>query len=321
MAAAELESLVVAEPLVERLVGVVDDRPLSPGSTGRRAPCLPAGADRPGRRARTRTRGRSCVSSKPRSSGTTRPSGRRLAGCSPNADESLRTDYRPGSFLAGWRRSSAGPGDRRTRLAARRRAARHGRGARRRGQDLTGDRGRAPGWRPAPSRPRVVLIELAAVPRGGDVVGAVGAAFAVGDGDLRATNGSPTDIDGSSTPSATARRCWSSTTASTSSSMRRGFASTVLRQCDSVRVLATSREPLAVAGERIWAIPPLTPDESVELLEARAASAGAGARPHCLVETGGDTPARTTRWPAPGHRALCRQSAVDEPCRPGRAAR
>ncbi len=127
----------------------------------------------------------------------------------------------------------------------------------------------------APSRPRVVLIELAAVPRGGDVVAAVGAAFAVGDGDLRATNGSPTDVDrvidaiGNSETLLVLDNCEHVIADAAR------FASTVLRQCDSVRVLATSREPLAVAGERIWAIPPLTADESVELLEARAASAGA----------------------------------------------
>ncbi|HSB84674.1 MAG TPA: hypothetical protein VLD86_00120, partial [Ilumatobacteraceae bacterium] len=52
------------------------------------------------------------------------------------------------------------------------------------------------------------------------------------------------------------------------------FAAAVLRQSPSVTILATSREPLAIAGERIWPIPPLTADESFELLQARAASAG-----------------------------------------------
>ena len=126
-----------------------------------------------------------------------------------------------------------------------------------------------------PAPPRVVLIELASIPRGGDVVGAIGAAFAVGDGDLRATNGSPTDVDriidaiGNSNTLLVLDNCEHVIDEAAR------FSSTVLRQCDSVAVLATSREPLAVAGERVWTIPPLTADESVELLAARAASAGA----------------------------------------------
>jgi predicted ATPase/DNA-binding SARP family transcriptional activator len=126
-----------------------------------------------------------------------------------------------------------------------------------------------------PAPPRVALIELASIPRGGDVVGAIGAAFEVGDGDLRATNGSPTDVDriidaiGNSNTLLVLDNCEHVIDEAAR------FSSAVLRQCDSVAVLATSREPLAVAGERVWTIPPLTPDESVDLLAARAASAGA----------------------------------------------
>lgn len=133
---------------------------------------------------------------------------------------------------------------------------------------------------------RVVLVELAAVPRGGDVVGAVGAVFAVGDGDLRASNGSPTDVDriidaiGNSQTLLVLDNCEHVIVDAAR------FSSTLLRQCDSVTVLATSREPLAVAGERVWTIPPLTSDESVELLAARAASAGA------------DLDLATSSWPA-----------------------
>ncbi len=54
------------------------------------------------------------------------------------------------------------------------------------------------------------------------------------------------------------------------------FASKLLQQCEGVTILATTREPLGVAGEQVWAIPPLTPEESVELLTARAGSAGVG---------------------------------------------
>src|SRR5205085_9699879 len=36
------------------------------------------------------------------------------------------------------------------------------------------------------------------------------------------------------------------------------LADTLLRACPGVRILATSREPLGVAGETVWAVPPLT---------------------------------------------------------------
>ncbi len=47
----------------------------------------------------------------------------------------------------------------------------------------------------------------------------------------------------------------------------------VLRTCRSVRVLATSREPLRCAGETIWRVPGLGPAESVELFVTRAMEA------------------------------------------------
>ena len=125
-----------------------------------------------------------------------------------------------------------------------------------------------------PDRPRVVLIELAAVPRGGDVVGAIGAVLAPGDGDLRGVNSAATEMDriidtfGSQPTLLLLDNCEHVIDDAAR------FTSTVLRLSASVTVLATSREPLAVPGERIWTIPPLTSDEAVELLAARAASAG-----------------------------------------------
>ena len=44
------------------------------------------------------------------------------------------------------------------------------------------------------------------------------------------------------------------------------LADDVLRTCPGVRILATSREPLRVHGERVWRVPPLpTPDPDVTL--------------------------------------------------------
>ena len=129
-------------------------------------------------------------------------------------------------------------------------------------------------WAATEARPRVILIELAAVPRGGEVVAAVGAQLAVGDGDLRANNISATEMEriidalGRRPTLVVLDNCEHLVDEAAE------FTATLLRRCDSVKVLATSREALSVAGERTWAIPPLTPDESVELLAARAASAG-----------------------------------------------
>jgi predicted ATPase/DNA-binding SARP family transcriptional activator len=125
-------------------------------------------------------------------------------------------------------------------------------------------------------RPNVVLTELASVPRGGDVVGAVAALFGAGDADLRATTGTATDMDrivdaiGSRPTLLVLDNCEHLIIEAAS------FVSTALRHCESLTILATSREQLAVAGEQVWSIPPLTPDESVELLAARAGSAGVG---------------------------------------------
>ncbi|HZG03288.1 MAG TPA: BTAD domain-containing putative transcriptional regulator [Streptomyces sp.] len=50
----------------------------------------------------------------------------------------------------------------------------------------------------------------------------------------------------------------------------------LLRRAPGVRVLATSREPLAVSGEVVEAVAPLTEAEAVELFAARAAAAAPG---------------------------------------------
>ncbi|HYC59662.1 MAG TPA: BTAD domain-containing putative transcriptional regulator [Thermoanaerobaculia bacterium] len=47
---------------------------------------------------------------------------------------------------------------------------------------------------------------------------------------------------------------------------------TLLAQCDRLRVLATSREPLGVAGERVWPVPPLACPEAAALFADRAAA-------------------------------------------------
>ncbi|RKT72181.1 putative ATPase [Saccharothrix variisporea] len=52
------------------------------------------------------------------------------------------------------------------------------------------------------------------------------------------------------------------------------FVSRLLRLAPGVRVLATSQEPLGVAGEAVWVVPPLEPPDAVRLFTLRAAAAG-----------------------------------------------
>jgi predicted ATPase/class 3 adenylate cyclase len=53
------------------------------------------------------------------------------------------------------------------------------------------------------------------------------------------------------------------------------FVATVVRSCPDVLVVATSREPLAVAGEHVYPVLPLAADDAFELFHARARAAGA----------------------------------------------
>ena len=53
------------------------------------------------------------------------------------------------------------------------------------------------------------------------------------------------------------------------------LAEDLLRRCPRLRLLATSREGLRVAGETIWPVPPLARDDAVALFVARAEAAGA----------------------------------------------
>jgi predicted ATPase/DNA-binding SARP family transcriptional activator len=50
------------------------------------------------------------------------------------------------------------------------------------------------------------------------------------------------------------------------------LASALLLHCSRIRILATSREPLGVAGERVWPVPPIAEAEAVELFAERAAA-------------------------------------------------
>jgi predicted ATPase len=53
-------------------------------------------------------------------------------------------------------------------------------------------------------------------------------------------------------------------------------ADALLRTCAGLRILATSREALGVAGETAWLVPPLAADEAAELFAERAQAAQAG---------------------------------------------
>lgn len=50
----------------------------------------------------------------------------------------------------------------------------------------------------------------------------------------------------------------------------------LLARCPRMRVLATSREPLRMAGENVWRVPPLEPHEAVRLFADRARAARPG---------------------------------------------
>ena len=121
------------------------------------------------------------------------------------------------------------------------------------------------------NRRRVALIELASLPRGGDVIGAAAAVLAIGDGDLRVTVGPATDMEriidtiGNREILLIVDNC--EHVIVDARDVRVAVAAAVPA---AVTILATSREPLAVAGEQLWAIPPLTADEAIELLAVRA---------------------------------------------------
>ena len=46
----------------------------------------------------------------------------------------------------------------------------------------------------------------------------------------------------------------------------------LLVRCPKLRILATSREPLGVAGERVWPVPPIAPSEALQLFGERASA-------------------------------------------------
>ncbi|MFP5247861.1 MAG: BTAD domain-containing putative transcriptional regulator, partial [Thermoanaerobaculia bacterium] len=50
------------------------------------------------------------------------------------------------------------------------------------------------------------------------------------------------------------------------------LARTLLVQCPKLRILATSREPLGIAGEHVWPVPPIAQADAVQLFSERAAA-------------------------------------------------
>jgi predicted ATPase/DNA-binding XRE family transcriptional regulator len=53
------------------------------------------------------------------------------------------------------------------------------------------------------------------------------------------------------------------------------LADVLIRNCSGVQVVTTSREPLRIHGETVWTVPPLAPDEAVDLFVRRAGAAAA----------------------------------------------
>ncbi len=66
----------------------------------------------------------------------------------------------------------------------------------------------------------------------------------------------------------------------------------LLRRVPGIRILATSREPLGLAGEVVWAVPPLAQESAVRLFAARARAASRGFR---MDETTADAVAELCR--------------------------
>jgi predicted ATPase/DNA-binding CsgD family transcriptional regulator len=63
----------------------------------------------------------------------------------------------------------------------------------------------------------------------------------------------------------------------------------LLQSCPGVSVLATSREPLGVAGETVWRVPSMLPDEAISLFDERANHA----RPGFTIDEEGEDAVRT----------------------------
>jgi predicted ATPase/DNA-binding SARP family transcriptional activator len=123
---------------------------------------------------------------------------------------------------------------------------------------------------------RVVLIELSSVLRGGDVAAAVASAFGIGDADLRNPGRHATVMDRIVDTIGEVRTLLVLDNCEHVIDEAARLTAAILAQCPAVTILATSRQGLAVSGEQLWAIPPLTAEESLELLIARATSAGVG---------------------------------------------
>ncbi len=67
------------------------------------------------------------------------------------------------------------------------------------------------------------------------------------------------------------------------------LADALLRSCPEVSVLATTREPLGVAGETVWRVPSMVEDEAVSLFADR----GGHVRPGFAVDDGNESAVRT----------------------------
>ncbi len=90
------------------------------------------------------------------------------------------------------------------------------------------------------------------------------------------------------------------------------LAESILRRCESVSMLATTREALGIPGEQTWLVPPLAEPDAMQLFAERARAVSPS-----FALTDANTPAvsrdlRSPRRDSAGHRACggARESAV-----------
>ena len=131
----------------------------------------------------------------------------------------------------------------------------------------------------------VWLVELAPLADPALVPQTVASALGV-----REQAGRPLHADAAGAPRSPRSCCWCWTTASTWSTACAALADALLRACPDLRILATSREALGIAGETTWRVP------SLSLPDPRQPASGGRARGGAASVRGGAAVRRARRW-------------------------